>query len=454
MDNIIPTKTNEDSPINILNTNDATVDVNEISKYYQESEGEIEVITQEVESLTNTYERVNELLVKNTYILENEPEKITESIVHTVQESFLKLAENTPIRDRVEDAYEINLEAFVSQEEMLGNILTNIIEFLKNLYRLILQKLTQIMNLFKKGRFKITTIIGKIILRSSKLQKVLKDLQNKDKEYFNKTFKGSDYEEFVNRMVNETPGYFIACSTLERLLNFRSFLDYLNPRTTELVKFLNNILITFNGKIKNSEYDDNVPKELYNKFIEFASKTKDLKGYEWECSITEWLNKKQTFEPKAKFPQILLFDKKEVTYTYCVKPSSVTDEIIYTLSSSIDKIDKVILPTNLTYNYLYQEISTGLGTFITDMLLVNRDKVYDALNQYLDTIDLCQTMLRNVNRIDPEKLKSITMVLNKNVYPILYKLLLKQYVNLVLQYNTRLAIAEKLIVEMNKNANA
>lgn len=454
MDNILPTETDNQDPINILNTNDATAEINDISKYYEDSKGEIEIITQEVESLTNIYNSVNELLVKNTYILENEPEKITDNIVHTVQESFLKLAEDTPIRDRVEDAYDINLEAFVSQEEMLGNILTNIIEFLRNLYKLILQKITQIMSLFKKGRFKITTIIGKIILRSTRLQKVLKDLQNSDKEYFNRTFKGSDYEELVNNLVNETPGYFIGSYTLERILNFRSFLDYINPRTSELVKFLNSTLITFNGKIKNSEYDENVPKELYETFIEFASKTKDLKGKDWEFTVTEWLNKKSTFDSKAKYPQVLLFDKHDITYSYAVKSKTNTDEILYTLSSSIDKIDKVTLPSQLTYNYLYQEISTGLGNFITDMMLVNRDKVYDVLNQYSDTIDLCQTMLKNVNRIDPDKLKSITMVINKNIYPILYKLLLKQYVNLVLQYNTRLAIAEKLIVEMNKNANA
>lgn len=454
MDNILPTETDNQDPINILNTNDATAEINEISKYYEDSKGEIEIITQEVESLTNTYNSVNELLVKNTYILENEPEKITDNIVHTVQESFLKLAEDTPIRDRVEDAYEINLEAFVSQEEMLSNILTNIIEFLRNLYRLILQKITQIMSLFKKGRFKITTIIGKIIMRSTKLQKVLKDLQNKDREYFNKTFKGSDYEELINNLVNNTPGYFIGANTLEGILNYRSFLDYLNPRTSELVKFLSSTLITFNGKIKNSEYNDDVPKELYDNFIEFASKTKNLKGKDWEFVITEYLNKKSTFDNKAKYPQVLLFDRHEITYSYAVKPKTNTDEILYTLSSSIDKIDKITLPSQLTYNYLYQSISTGLGTFVTDMMLVNRDKVYDLLNQYSDTIDLCQTMLKNVNRIDPDKLKSITMVLNKNIYPILYKLLLKQYVNLVLQYNTRLAIAEKLIVEMNKNANA
>lgn len=452
MDNIIPeTNTDVNNTNNIVNDPDSiTVNEDEIVSYYNKTFEEAELLATEINDLTNTYNNINTLMYSNKQLLDDE--NVDDNTVTIIHESYLSLVKETPLANHTYDAWDICMESNLPSSNKLVRVMDNIVAFLKRLYKFIMEKINQMVNLFKNARYKVTTIIGKILTRGTNVLELLKTIQNKDRELFEKSFKGETLQEAMKNYIESTPVFYMGANTLSQVINVTGFFKELNRNTTELVKCLSNSILDATTNIKDGVYKTTFLNDMYNSIVKIKP-TQDVEDGKQYVNIVEMLNKGKYTEKDTKKVLPLLLDKDSLTYTIANKPNDNNGvEILFcnTISPSLE--NNVEYPDTLSFNDLNKLCNFGLHS-IKERLLENRDSIYDLLTDFQDLIDLSNSILKSGKVGNPEGLKDLTIAINKNIYPTIYRMLMKQYIAMVLLYNNRLGYIETLIKTMNENKN-
>lgn len=452
MDNIVP-ETNADlnNTNNIINDTDSiAVNEDEIVNYYNKTSQEAELLATEINDLTNTYNNINTLMYKNQQLLDDE--NVDDDTITIIHESYLSLAKETPLANHTYDAWDICMESNLPSSNKLVRVMDNIVAFLKRLYKFIMEKINQMVNLFKNARYKATTIIGKILIRGSNVLELLKTIQNKDRELFEKSFKGETLQEAMKNYIEPTPVFYMGANTLNQVINVTGFFKELNRNTTELVKCLSNAILDATTNIKDGVYKTTFLNEMYNDIVKIKP-TQDVEDGKQYVNIVEILNKGKYTEKDTKKVLPLLLDKDCLTFTIANKPNDNNGvEILFCNSISPSLNNTIEYPDSLSFNDLNKLCNFGLHS-IKERLLENRDTIYNLLTDFQDLIDLSNSILKSGKVGNPEGLKDLTIAINKNIYPTIYRMLMKQYIAMILLYNNRLGYIETLIKTMNENKN-
>lgn len=457
MDNVIPSQNDNETITEANDPDSIKLTENELSGIYNKMEDEGTHISNEIEGLTNVSNKINEVLNRSEALLDNPDATVTDEQVQVVHESFIYLAKQTPLSAYTEDAWTICLEANnIQPTSKLRRVYDNIVAFLKRLYRFIMEKISQVISLFRKGRYQLTTIVGKVLTRGEGVLKVFKDIQNKDKEFFNQVFKESEIEEIFKTLqetkVNPNPGLYLGVVTLDDILNLQYAFKELNVQTKQIIEGLDNFLLAAKTAVKNSTIDpDAIAYALYEEYKKIAdvqlsgASSRQLRNVK-DYIIKNKLDEKNTIKI---FP--LVYSRDNVTTLLLNNHATVdTWEGAFVVKDiSITKLPYDIVCRDISLNELNKSMSFLVGMMEKE-LLANRDAVYRTLESFYDTLDLVNSTLKSSSVPDPENLKELTYILNKIAYPIICKMLIKQYLAMVINYNQRISYLEALVKELLK----
>ena len=381
----------------------------------------------------------------NKYIV-NRPTDITIEHLYNMSNEYNNLIKlNSSYASIAYTAFDINLESHISLEVNFGKIASNVIEFLKNLIKWVITKINQMVKSFRNTRRKLINIIASLIKTNDDLLKELADIRNHDLKLFKAEVKYSKIKDLVEDYINQTPGFYIGTNTFEEIFNYNGDIDSINNPTRTIVLVLSDLLLEARAYLKrnSTEFD-------YLKLYENLLKVKLIKirDSRFMLNAKSTLDDAKAIDKKAKDLFITSINKNMVTCGLLFKPSNESDEMV--LVNDIVISSKAIREHKdpVSLDWIYRKLIAGFHNIDKD-LVYNRDTVTDLIDSYNQTIELAESLLNSKAISNPEELKEMILFLNKNIFPLIFKGYMNQYLCLILSFNNRVKLI-KLIIEKIK----
>lgn len=428
---------------------------------------ELENIDKELENMDNELgeDEVNEvekeianlslaLEYYNTYIV-NRPEEMSMEHLYSMESEYKNIISlNSYYKTIAYDAFDINLESHISLEGKFSQFVSNVVEFIKKLCRWVLSLINKLRKNFVNIRRKLVNIVITLLKNNKDLIKMLDNIKNNELAVFNKELDYKTIEKDIEDFINKYPGYYVGNNTLDDVLNFNGSVTSLNELTRSIGTILYDTLLEARTYVKRSSSDFDTEK-LYQSLLKI--KLSEVRDSKYTSKVKTFVSKLPLIDKKTKDVFLVNIYKESVTVAILQKPTENNDEILLLTNipfRSLPIYKSVVrdYKDKVSLDWLYRKVAAGMLTLDSD-LLFNRDFVTELMDHYNKTIDLIDSIVDSPTISNAEEIKKITLFLNKNIFPIIYKGYINQYLSLVMSFNNRVKLITLMINRLREEAS-
>ena len=411
-------------------------------------EDEVNEVEKELSNLSLTLEYYNAYIV-------NRPEVMSMEHLYAMESEYKNIISlNSYYRTIAYDAFDINLESHISLEGKFSQFVSNVVEFIKKLCRWVLSLINKLRRNFVNIRRKLVNIVITLLKNNKDLIKVLEDIRNNELAVFNKEIDYKTIEKDIANFIDNFPGYYVGNNTLDDVLNYNGSVTSLNELTRNIGTVLYDILLEARTYVKRSSSDFDTEK-LYQSLLKV--KLLEVRDSKYTSNVKSFVSKSRLIDKKAKDVFLVNIHKDSVTVATLQKPSESNDEVLLLVtipfgSSNVYNVTIRESKDKVSLDWLYKKIAAGMLT-LESGLLYNRDFVTDLMDSYDKTMDLIDSIVDSPTISNVDEIKKITLFLNKNVFPIIYKGYINQYLSLVRAFNNRVKLLNLMINRIKEEAS-
>lgn len=399
----------------------------------------VDEVEAELSNLSLAVEYYNDKIV-------NKPANITMEYLYDLEKEYNHIVNlNYEYRQLAYTAFDINMEANISTESKFLRFASNVIEFIKKLIKWVITKINQMLKGFRNTRRKLINIVATLLKSNDNLLKELTEIRNTNLELFKTEVKYDKLKESVEEYINKSPAFYIGINTFEELFNYNGDVDSINSVTKTIILTLGDTLLEARALLKRNSTEFDYDK-LYNELMKV--KLVKVRDSRFMLNAKAVLDDAKAIDRKAKDLFITNLTKNKVTIGLLFKPNTDTDELLLVNDIFINSKQIREFKDPISLDYIFRKIVAGFHNIDKD-LVMNRDAVTDLIDNYNKTIDLAESLANSPAIANPEQLKEMVMYLNKNIFPMIFKGYMNQYLGLVLSFNNRINLI-KLIIEKVK----
>jgi hypothetical protein len=396
---------------------------------------DVDEVEKEITNLSLALEYYNNSIV-------NRPNEITLEYLYKLENDYKDIISlNSSYPSIAYTAYDVSLESFISVENKFNRFATNVVEFIKKLIGWVISKINSMFKIFRNTRRKLINIVAKILQNNDEILDRLKDIRNTDLSAFSTEIDYKEIKDEVEEFITKYPGFYIGIDRFDEIFNYNGDIDSINRETRLIIDILDNNLLETRAYLKRhySEYDFN---KLYNDLINV--KTAKVRDSAFLLKAKTILNNANAIDKKAKDVFITNLNKNKVTIVNLFKPTNDTNDIIIVDEIPIASKAMKEFKDPISLDYVFRKVVAGLHNIDKD-ITYNRDIVTDIMSNYDKTMELAETLVNSPTFNNSEELKNVVLFINKNIFPLIFKGYMNQYLGLVLSFNNRIKLVNLII---------
>lgn len=399
------------------------------------SDKDVDEIEKEITNLSLALEYYNSSIV-------NRPNEITLEYMYKLENDYKDIIGLNSLYSTIAyTAYDVFLESYISIENKFARFATNVVEFIKKLIRWVISKINSMFKIFRNTRRKLINIVAKLLQTNDSILDRLKEIRNTDLTAFSSEINYKDIKDEVEEFITKHPGFYIGIDRFDEIFNYNGDIDSINRETRLIIDVLDNNLLETRAYLKRhySEYDFN---KLYNDLINI--KTTKVRDSSFLLKAKTILNNANAIDKKAKDVFITNLNKSKVTIVNLFKPTNDANDVIIVDEIPIASKAMKEFTDPISLDYVFRKVVAGLHNIDKD-LVYNRDAVTDIMNNYDKTMELAETLVNSPTFNNNEEIKNVVLFINKNIFPLIFKGYMNQYLGLVLSFNNRIKLINLII---------
>lgn len=372
----------------------------------------------------------------------NRPNEITLEYLYKLESDYKNIISLNSLYPSIAyTAYDVSLESSISTENKFTRFATNVVEFLKKLIRWVISKINNMFKIFRNTRRRLINIVAKLLQNNDEILDRLKDIRNTDLSAFSTEINYKDIKDEVEEFITKYPGFYIGIDRFDEIFNYNGDIDSINRETRLIIDVLDRNLLDTRAYLKRhySEYDFN---KLYNDLINI--KTTKVRDSAFLFKAKTILNNANAIDKKAKDVFITNLNKNKVTIVNLFKPTNDANDVIIVDEIPIASKAMKEFTDPISLDYVFRKVVAGLHNIDKD-LIYNRDTVTDIMSNYDKTMELAETLVNSPTFNNNEELKNVILFINKNIFPLIFKGYMNQYLGLVLSFNNRIKLVNLII---------
>jgi hypothetical protein len=396
---------------------------------------DVDEVEKEITNLSLALEYYNNSIV-------NRPNQMTLEYLYKLESDYKNIVSLNSLYPSIAyTAYDVSLESFISVENKFNRFATNVVEFIKKLIGWVISKINSMFKIFRNTRRKLINIVAKLLQNNDEILDRLKDIRNTDLSAFSTEIDYKEIKDEVEEFITKYPGFYIGIDRFDEIFNYNGDIDSINRETRLIIDILDNNLLETRAYLKRhySEYDFN---KLYNDLINV--KTAKVRDSAFLLKAKTILNNANAIDKKAKDVFITNLNKNKVTIVNLFKPTNDTNDIIIVDEIPIASKAMKEFKDPISLDYVFRKVVAGLHKIDKD-ITYNRDIVTDIMSNYDKTMELAETLVNSPTFNNSEELKNVVLFINKNIFPLIFKGYMNQYLGLVLSFNNRIKLVNLII---------
>lgn len=409
---------------------------------YENELNELEVSDKDVDEIEKEITNLSLALDYYNNSIVNRPSEITLEYMYKLENDYKNIIGlNSFYITIAYSAYDVSLESSISIENKFARFATNVVEFIKKLIRWVISKINSMFKIFRNTRRKLINIVAKLLQTNDDILDRLKEIRNTDLTAFSTEINYKEIKDEVEEFITKYPGFYIGIDKFDEIFNYNGDIDSINRETRLIIDILDNNLLETRAYLKRhySEYDFN---KLYNDLINI--KTTKVRDSSFLLKAKTILNNANAIDKKAKDVFITNLNKNKVTIVNIFKPTNDANDIIIVDEIPIASKAMKEFTDPISLDYVFRKVVAGLHNIDKD-LVYNRDTVTDIMNNYDKTMELAEALVNSPTFNNNEEIKNVVLFINKNIFPLIFKGYMNQYLGLVLSFNNRIKLINLII---------
>lgn len=409
---------------------------------YENELNELEVSDKDVDDIEKEITNLSLALDYYNSSIANRPSEITLEYMYKIENDYKNIIGLNSFYNTIAyTAYDISLESSISIENKFARFATNVVEFIKKLIRWVISKINSMFKIFRNTRRKLINIVAKLLQTNDDILDRLKEIRNTDLTAFSTEINYKEIKDEVEEFITKYPGFYIGIDKFDEIFNYNGDIDSINRETRLIIDILDSNLLDTRAYLKRhySEYDFN---KLYNDLINI--KTTKVRDSSFLLKAKTILNNANAIDKKAKDVFITNLNKNKVTIVNIFKPTNDANDVIIVDEIPIASKAMKEFTDPVSLDYVFRKVVAGLHNIDKD-LVYNRDTVTDIMNNYDKTMELAEALVNSPTFNNNEEIKNVVLFINKNIFPLIFKGYMNQYLGLVLSFNNRIKLINLII---------
>ena len=409
---------------------------------YENELNELEVSDKDVDEIEKEITNLSLALDYYNSSIVNRPTEITLEYMYKLENDYKNIIGLNSLYSTIAyTAYDVSLESSISIENKFSRFATNVVEFIKKLIRWVISKINSMFKIFRNTRRKLINIVAKLLQTNDNILDRLKEIRNTDLTAFSTEINYKEIKDEVEEFITKYPGFYIGIDRFDEIFNYNGDIDSINRETRLIIDILDNNLLETRAYLKRhySEYDFN---KLYNDLINI--KTTKVRDSSFLLKAKTILNNTNAIDKKAKDVFITNLNKSKVTIVNLFKPTNDTNDIVIVDDIPIASKAMKEFTDPISLDYVFRKVVAGLHNIDKD-LVYNRDAVTDIMNNYDKTMELAEALVNSPTFNNNEEIKNVVLFINKNIFPLIFKGYMNQYLGLVLSFNNRIKLINLIV---------
>lgn len=409
---------------------------------YENELNELEVSDKDVDEIEKEITNLSLALDYYNNSIVNRPTEITLEYMYKLENDYKDIIGLNSLYSAIAyTAYDVSLESSISIENKFARFATNVVEFIKKLIRWVISKINSMFKIFRNTRRKLINIVAKLLQTNDSILDRLKEIRNTDLTAFSTEINYKEIKDEVEEFITKYPGFYIGIDRFDEIFNYNGDIDSINRETRLIIDILDNNLLETRAYLKRhySEYDFN---KLYNDLINI--KTTKVRDSSFLLKAKTILNNANAIDKKAKDVFITNLNKSKVSIVNLFKPTDDANDVIIVDDIPIASKAMKEFTDPISLDYVFRKVVAGLHNIDKD-LVYNRDAVTDIMSNYDKTMELAEALVNSPTFNNNEEIKNVVLFINKNIFPLIFKGYMNQYLGLVLSFNNRIKLINLII---------